>query len=80
MSRSEKFIVLPFKKVRGQTAPDEMRQASNEASAERIAAAMAPRFVGVAAYAVMVDLESGDMADPRLLCKYGEVADVTAAM
>ena len=41
---AEKFIVLPYRKVRGGMAPGEMRQASNAASAEKIAAAMAGRF------------------------------------
>lgn len=78
MSLTEKFIVLPFKKIRGNIAPGEMRQASNSAAAERIAEAMSGRFVGVAAYAVMVDMESGDMSSPRLLCQFGETADLAA--
>lgn len=76
MSKSEKFIVLPFKKVRGQTLPGDMRQASNEAAAERIAARMAGAVVGVAAYSVLVDMESGHMGNPKLLCAYGETTDV----
>ena len=56
-----------------------MRQASNAVSAEKIASAMAERFVGVAAYAVMVDEETGDMTSPRLLARYGEIADLNAA-
>ncbi|KAB1087312.1 hypothetical protein F4V91_13315 [Neorhizobium galegae] len=79
MSFSEKFIVLPFQKVRGNLAPAEMRQASSPAAAERIASSMASRFVGVAAYSVMVDLESGDMSSPRVLCQFGETADLAAA-
>ncbi|MBB3567206.1 hypothetical protein [Rhizobium sp. BK491] len=79
MSTAEKFIVLPYRKNRGNLVPGEMRQASNAVSAERIAEAMASRFVGVAAYAVMVDEESGDMSSPRLLAKHGEIADLNAA-
>ncbi|WEZ85889.1 hypothetical protein P6U16_23145 (plasmid) [Rhizobium sp. 32-5/1] len=75
---SEKFIVMPFKKVRGGLAPGEMRQASNAISAEKIATAMAPRHVGVAAYAVQVDEESGDMSSPRVLIQFGEIADLAA--
>mgnify|MGYP001224213907 CR=1 FL=1 len=75
---SEKFIILPYKKNRGNLVPGEMRQASNPASAEKIAGAMAPRFVGVAAYSVMVDEETGDMSSPRLLVKHGEVGDIAA--
>ncbi|ANL73008.1 hypothetical protein AMC83_CH03053 [Rhizobium phaseoli] len=78
MSLSEKFIVLPFKKVRGNLAPGEMRQASNPVAAERIAESMAGRFVGVAAYSVMVDMETGDMTSPRVLCRFGETCDVAA--
>jgi hypothetical protein len=79
MAISEKFIVLPFKKVRGGVAPGEMRQASNAVSAEKIATSMSARFPGVAAYAVKVDEESGDMSDPRLIIQFGEVADLAAA-
>ncbi|MCV9907355.1 hypothetical protein OIV19_06965 [Brucella sp. HL-2] len=80
MSKAERFIVLPFEKLRGQTIPGEMRPASNAEAAARTASRMAERHLGVAAYAVMVDLESGDMSEPRLLCKFGEVADLATAI
>nr|WP_087149186.1 hypothetical protein [Pararhizobium antarcticum] len=76
MMAAEKFIVLPYRKVRGGVAPGEMRQASSAASAEKIATAMAPRFPGVAAYAVQVDEETGDMSSPRLLIQFGEIAEL----
>lgn len=79
MALSEKFIVLPFKKNRGNLVPGEMRQASNAVSAEKIATAMSARHVGVAAYSVQVDEESGDMTSPRLLIQFGETADLNAA-
>ena len=79
MSTAEKFIILSYRKNRGNLVPGEMRQASNEVSAEKIASAMAARFVGVAAYAVMVDEETGDMTSPRLLAKHDETADLNAA-
>jgi hypothetical protein len=55
-----------------------MHQAVSPAAAERIAEAMASRFVGAAAYSVIVDIESGDMNSPRALCKFGEVGDLPA--
>ena len=76
---SEKFIVMPFKRVRGGLAPGEMRAATTAAGAEKVAAAMASRHIGVAAYAVQVDEESGDMSSPRLLVQFGEIADLNAA-
>ncbi|MBB6489275.1 hypothetical protein [Rhizobium lusitanum] len=79
MSNAEKFIILPYRKNRGNLVPGEMRQASNAVSAEKIASAMSARFVGVAAYAVMVDEETGDMTSPRLLVKHGEISDLNAA-
>nr|WP_246638827.1 hypothetical protein [Rhizobium binae] len=79
VANAEKFIVLPYRKNRGNLVPGEMRQASNAVSAEKIASAMAGRFVGVAAYAVIVDEETGDMTSPRLLARYGEIADLNAA-
>ncbi len=76
MSLAEKFIVLPFKKNRGNVVPGEMRQASS-AAAEKIATAMAARHIGVAAYSVQVDEESGDMTSPKLIIAFGETADLT---
>lgn len=76
MLDAEKIIVVQFKNGRGGIVPGEMRQASNQVSAEKIASAMAPRHVGVAAYAVTVDEESGTMANPRLLVSHGQIADL----
>ncbi len=75
----EKYIIIPFKRAKkGALAPGEMRQATTAVSAERIAGAMASRFIGVAAYAVKIT-EDGDMSEPRLLASHGEVTDLTAA-
>jgi|AraplaDrversion2_2_1032049.scaffolds.fasta_scaffold54010_2 hypothetical protein len=79
VANAEKFIVLPYRKNRGNLVPGEMRQASNAMSAEKIATSMAARFIGVAAYAVMVDDETGDMSSPRLLIRHGEIADLNPA-
>lgn len=79
MAKAEKYIVLPFRKGRSGPVPGEMRQASNAASAEKIANAMAGRHIGVAAYAVQVDEESGDMMEPRLIINIGETADLMPA-
>jgi len=79
MSLAEKFIVLPFKMNRGSVVPGEMRQASSAAAAEKIATAMAPRHIGVAAYSVQVDEESGDMTSPKLIIGFGETTDLNAA-
>lgn len=56
----------------------EMRQSSSEQAAEKLALAMSVRFVGVAAYAVKVDSDSGDMTEPRLLTQYGSTIDFMA--
>ncbi|MEF0943163.1 hypothetical protein [Rhizobium sp. BR 362] len=79
MASGEKFIILPYKKNRGNLVPGEMRQASSAASAEKIASSMSARFVGVAAYAVVVDEETGDMTSPRLLARHGEIAELNVA-
>lgn len=76
MSDAEKLIVVQFKKNRGGIVPGDIRQASTAASAEKIAASMASRHIGVAAYAVIVDEESGSMANPRLLVSHGQIADL----
>lgn len=62
MSDAEKIIVVQFKKGHGGIVPGDMRPASNQASAEKMASALASRPVGVAAYAVTIDEESSSMA------------------
>lgn len=76
MSDVEKIIIVQFKKGRGGVMPGEMRPASNQASAEKMASAMAPRHIGVAVYAVTVDEESGNMANARMLVSHGQIADL----
>ncbi|MFK0385012.1 hypothetical protein [Agrobacterium sp. NPDC090273] len=76
MADAEKIIVVQFKKGRNGIVPGEKRLATSVASAEKIASGMASRNIGVAAYAVTVDEESGDMANPRLLVQHGEIADL----
>ena len=73
MKRIEKYIVVPFRLVKGRPLQAEMRQASSEAAAIRLAEAMAGRFAGVAAFEVRVDIESGEMFDPRELVAIGTV-------
>ena len=74
---AEKFIIMPYRKAKGKLLAAEMRPASSEAGAIKIATSMADRFAGVAAYAVQVDEESGDMNAPRLLAQFGEVPSLT---
>lgn len=70
---AEKYIIMPYRKGKRQLIAGEMRPASSEASAMRIAETMSARFAGVLAYAVQVDTETGDMLNPRLLASYGEI-------
>ncbi|MBB4006468.1 hypothetical protein [Allorhizobium taibaishanense] len=76
MSEAEKIIVVQFKKNRAGVVPGDMRQASSVASAEKIAGSMAARCLGVAAYAVTIDEESGSMMNPRLLVSHGQISDL----
>lgn len=80
MALSEKIIVIPYRKTRAGLTPGEMRQASNAPAAERMASSMSTRFVGVGAYAVMVDTETGDMTSPHTLVVFGEVPDASALL
>lgn len=75
IQKSEKYIIMPFRKNKQKLVAAEMRPASSEAGAIKIATSMSDRFVGVAAYAVQVDEESGDMNAPRLLASFGEIPD-----
>lgn len=70
---SEKYIIMTYRKGKRQLIAGEMRPASSEASAMRIAETMSARFAGVMAYAVQVDIETGDMLNPRVLASFGEV-------
>ncbi|MVA70250.1 hypothetical protein GOZ81_04115 [Agrobacterium vitis] len=76
MTDAEKIIVVQFKKNRAGIVPGDMRQASSVASAEKIAGAMATRYIGVAAYAVTIDEENGSMTNPRLLVSHGQVSEL----
>lgn len=75
-AKPEKYIIMPFRKNKQKLVAAEMRPASSEAGAIKIATAMSERFIGVAAYAVQVDEESGDMNAPRLLVSFGEVPNL----
>ncbi len=70
---AEKYIIIPYRKDRRGLVAAEMRPAQTAISAERIAGLMADRFAGVAAYAVTIDTETGEMNSPRLLATFGEV-------
>ncbi len=80
MSLAEKFIVVPFteEKRKKRLTTGEMRQSSSAQAAEKLALAMSSRFIGVAAYAVKVDAESGDMMEPRLIARFGSTIDIMA--
>ncbi|EHP41021.1 hypothetical protein OR16_22403 [Cupriavidus basilensis OR16] len=73
-SRAIKYIIVPYRKGKSDALlPGEIRQASSEVNAIRIANAMASSFVGVAAYEVLVDEETGEMNSPRILVQEGSV-------
>lgn len=74
---TEKFIIMPYRKAKGKLSAAEMRPASSEAGAIKIATSMAERYVGVAAYAVQVNEENGEMNAPRLLAQFGEIPSPT---
>lgn len=77
----EKFIVVPFRRgPRGSTVLGELRQASSEASAERIAESMARYSLGASAIAVLVDEDNGFMTSPRLIKEFGQVVNVIEEM
>lgn len=73
-TRAIKYIIVPYRKGKSDTLlPGEIRQASSEVSAIRIANGMASSFVGVAAYGVLVDEETGEMSSPRILAQEGSI-------
>ncbi|WP_454727119.1 MULTISPECIES: hypothetical protein [Cupriavidus] len=72
--RAIKYIVVPYRQGSGDSLlPGEIRQASSEVGAIRIANAMASSFIGVAAYEVLVDEETGEMGSPRILAQEGSI-------
>ncbi|MDW3683327.1 hypothetical protein RA280_16540 [Cupriavidus sp. CV2] len=73
-TRAIKYIIVPYRKGKSDTLlPGEIRQASSEVGAIRIASAMASSFAGVAAYEVLVDEETGEMNSPRILAQEGSI-------
>lgn len=75
MTEIVKFVVMPFRKAGKKLVGAEQREARNAASAERLAENMSTRFAGVAAYQMILDDETGEMSEARLLVRYGEVVD-----
>jgi hypothetical protein len=67
------YIVVPYRAAADGVAPGEIRAASSEFGAIRIANSMASKFAGVAAYEVLVGKETGDMESPRILAQIGTV-------
>ncbi|WP_322880308.1 hypothetical protein [Pandoraea sputorum] len=68
------FIVIPFRKgIGGDLLPVEVRPAGTDVGAVRVAHAMRERHVGVAAYEVMLDPETGAMDAPKILFQHGRV-------
>ena len=76
----QKFIVIPFRSIKGRPQLGEMREARSEDGAVRMAELMSGRFTGVAAFEVHVDEETGDMVAPRELAVFGVVPDIMATM
>lgn len=75
----EKYIVVPFRKGRGQSImTGEMRLANSEAHAARMAETLASYHVGAAAIAVLVDDDIGEMSSPRLIVEFGQAVDLIA--
>jgi hypothetical protein len=76
MPASEKHIVIPYRNAKNGLVPGEARRANNPEGARRLAEAMSGRFVGVAAYSIMVDEDTGDMSSPSLLAQHGHVPEL----
>ena len=80
MSRVQKFIVVPFRRIKGRYHPGEVRFPASEEAAIRLAELMAQRFDGVAAIEVLVDPETDEMHDPRELAVFGSAPAIDDLM
>lgn len=78
MAQADKFIVVPFTEKRKHLVVAEMRQSSTAEAAKRLAASMSSRFLGVSAYAIKVDTDSGDLIESTLLTQIGRTMDIMA--
>ncbi len=78
-TRVLKYIVVPYRQVSNGIAPAEIRPASSEFGAARMAESMSSQFAGVAAYEVLVDTDSGDMGSPRILAQFGIIPELEEA-
>lgn len=75
MSDAEKLLSCSSKR----TAPVLCRAICAKLQAwlqQKIAGAMAARYIGVAAYAITIDEENGNMTNPRLLVSQGQISDL----
>ncbi|BET09456.1 hypothetical protein [Pandoraea sputorum] len=69
-----RFIVIPFRKgAGGDLLPVEVRPAGTSTGAVRVAHSMRERHVGVAAYEVLLDPETGAIESPKVLFQHGRV-------
>ncbi|MFK0377856.1 hypothetical protein [Pandoraea sp. NPDC090278] len=73
-SHVTQFIVIPFRQgSSGDLLPVEVRPAGTDVGAIRVAHAMRERHVGVAAYEVLFDPDTGAMDAPKILFQHGRV-------
>ncbi len=69
-----RFIVVPFRKGNDdELLPVEVRPASTSVGAVRVAHSMRERHVGVAAYEVLLDPETGALESPKVLFEHGRI-------
>lgn len=72
-----KFVVMPFKKGKGNRLVNaEQREASSAEAATRLADNMSVRFAGVAAYRMDIDEETGEISNGALLSSHGEILNI----
>lgn len=74
-----RYIVMPFKMTGGKNkrlVAVENREVRNAEAAKRLAGNMSARFVGVAAYQVDIDEETGEMSNGALLASHGEIINI----
>lgn len=71
MKRIVKFVVVPFRQVKGRTIQGDARYLNSEKAAVELAERMSAHWAGVAAIEMILDTETGELDSPRELACYG---------
>ncbi|MDH0908856.1 hypothetical protein N5C66_06010 [Rhizobium pusense] len=77
MTEVRKFLVAPYRTAKkGRLVAGEVRDAGTAENAVRMADNLASNYTGVAAYQMVIDDETGEVTDAKILARHGQVINI----